>query len=121
MKKIVLLTIGLAFSAISMSAQSFPLKSSDIQAAGSSQLSDSQTEKVKQALMKDEDLQSKTIDYLKKDPETAKSVMDLASNSSSNSNLMQSILGNKSLTDHAIDYITKNPKLLKQALKVVGL
>ncbi|MDO6760444.1 hypothetical protein Q4566_09570 [Tamlana sp. 2_MG-2023] len=118
MKKVVLLTIGLAFSAISMSAQSFPVKTSDLKAAASS---DSQTEKIKEALMKDEDLQSKTIDYLKKDPETAKSVMDLASNSSSNSDLMKSILGDKSLTSHAIDYITKNPKLLKQALKVVGL
>ncbi|WP_194766045.1 hypothetical protein [Tamlana sp. I1] len=120
MKKIVLSTLVLAFSTFALSAQSFPVKTSDLTESASN-LSSGQEKQIKNALMNDKDLQSKTIDFLKSDPETSKSVLDLATKSSSNSDLMSSILGNKSLAAHAIDYITKNPKLLKQALKFVGM
>ncbi|OBQ55952.1 hypothetical protein JJL45_05980 [Tamlana sp. s12] len=121
MKKVIWLTLGLMFSAFTMSAQ-LPISSSDLKSISTTtKLSESQTEKVEKALLTDEDLQSKTIDYLKSNPETSKSVLDLASKSSGNTDLMKSILGNNSLATYAIDYISKNPKLLKQALKVVGL
>jgi ABC-type proline/glycine betaine transport system substrate-binding protein len=79
-------------------------------------------DQVKKALMKDEGLQKETINYLKSNPETAKSLAGMAvENKGSNSGLMKSILGDKDLSAAAIDFITKNPKLLNKAMKFVGM
>ena len=79
-------------------------------------------DQVKKALMKDEGLQKETINYLKSNPKTAKSLAVMSTDSKgSKSGLMKSILGDKDLSTAAIDFITKNPKLLNKAMKLVGL
>ena len=115
----------MAFTA-SLSAQSLPkLKTSDVKMDGIESVKKEQPKldsQIKDALMKDEDLQKETIDYLKSNPDTAKSLTEIASkNKGSNKGIMKSILGDKDLTTAAIDYISKNPDLLNKAMKVIGM
>lgn len=124
MKKILLL-LTVVFSTAALSAQTLPsVKSSDITKAvteSTPQLSSKQEDQIKKALMKDEDLQKETIDYLKSNPETTASIAKMAAKSSGNKGLMKSILGDKSLTAAAMDFISKNPDLLKKAMKIIGM
>ncbi len=78
---------------------------------------------ISSALLKDEDLQTQTIDFLKSNVKTKPSVLDLISKNKGGSNktLMKSILGDKNLAKVAIDYVKNNPDLLKKAMKIVGL
>ena len=127
MKKVLFFTIAIAFSAVSsLSAQTLPsVKSKDLTKATNdavSQLSTKQTDQIKQALMKDEGLQEKTIDYLKSNPDTKDELVNLASkNTGGLKGMMKSILGDKSLSQTAIDYVSKNPDLLKKAMSIVGM
>jgi hypothetical protein len=127
MRKVLFFTIAIAFSAVSsLSAQTLPsVKSKDltkVTSEAASQLSADQTDQIKQALMKDEGLQEKTIDYLKSNPDTKDELVNLASkNTGGLKGMMKSILGDKSLSQTAIDYISKNPDLLKKAMSIVGM
>lgn len=127
MKKILFFAIAITFSAVStLSAQTLPsVKSSDLTKMGTdavSQVSSDQTNQIKEALMKDKDLQEKTIDHLKSNPDTKDSLMNLASKNSGGLNdLMKSVLGDKSLSQAAVDYISKNPDLLSKAMKIIGM
>lgn len=116
----------MAVSTTALTAQSLPsVKSKDLTKAATesvSSLSSKQETQIKNALMKDDELQGKTIDFLKSNPETASSLMGMAkANKGNNKGLMKSILGDKSLTQAALDYISKNPALLKKAMKFVGI
>ncbi len=118
MYKILFFSASLAFST-SLSAQIIPsvkkpnLKSTAVETVAKQDGNlDGQ---IKTALMKDESLQTKALDYLKSNPETTKSFTGLLSkNKGGNSSLMKSVLGDKKLTATVIDYISNNPKLLKQ-------
>jgi len=123
MNKLLFFTFLFAFSA-TVSAQNLPSTKDMKKAAVETVSKDKVTvdDQVKKALMKDEGLQKETIDYLKKNPKTAKSVASMASESKgSTSGLMKSILGDKDLSTAAIEYITKNPELLNKAMKLVGM
>lgn len=125
MKKNLFFTFIVAFST-ALSAQTLPsVKTSDLKKDGMEALSkdkpnvDSQ---IKDALMKDEDLQKETINYLKSNPETAKSVAGMVTkNKGSNKGIMKSILGDKNLSTAAIEYISSNPELLSKAMKIIGM
>ncbi|TNJ46138.1 hypothetical protein KFZ70_08810 [Tamlana fucoidanivorans] len=125
MKKVILFTIvALCATASSLVAQTLPsIKSSELtETVKSTDVSSKQEEQIKQALMKDEELQEKTINHLKSNPETKDAFMNLTTkNSGGLQGLMSSVLGDKSLTQAAIDYVSKNPDLLQKALKLVGL
>ncbi|GGZ78751.1 hypothetical protein [Algibacter mikhailovii] len=123
MKKVLLFTMAVAFTAVSsLSAQTMPsVKSTDLKKA-STELSSSQTDQIKEALMKDKGLQEKTIDHLKSNPDTKDALMGLAAkNAGGLKGLMKSVLGDKSLSQAAVDFISKNPDLLQQAMKIVGM
>jgi hypothetical protein len=127
MKKVLFFAIAIAFSAVStLSAQTLPsVNTKDLNKAGTdavSQVSSSQTDQIKEALMKDKGLQEKTIDHLKENPETKDALMEMAAkNSGGLKGMMKSILGDKSLSTAAIDYISKNPDLLQKAMSLVGM
>ncbi|MFT4847700.1 MAG: hypothetical protein ACI83B_000221 [Sediminicola sp.] len=125
MKKYLIFTFIIAFSA-SLSAQTMPsLNSSDAKKAGLEAVSKEKPNmegQIKDALSKDEGLQKETINYLKNNPDTAKSVASMAKKSGgSNKGLMKSILGDKDLTSAAIEYISSNPELLSKAMKIIGM
>ncbi|MFT5847615.1 hypothetical protein [Psychroserpens sp.] len=123
MNKLLFFTFLFAFTA-TVSAQKVP-SSKDLKKDALESVSKEKPnidDQVKEALMKDEGLQKETIDYLKSNPETAKSLANMATeNKGSNSGLMKSILVDKDLSAAAIDFITKNPKLLNKAMKLVGM
>ena len=128
MKKLLFFAIALAFSATAtLSAQTLPsVNTKDLNKAGkdavSQASSSSQADQIKEALMKDKDLQEKTIDHLKSNPGTKDALMGMAAkNSGGLKGLMKSVLGDKSLSQAAVDYITKNPDLLKKAMSIVGM
>ena len=127
MKKVLFFAIAIAFSAASsVSAQTLPsVSTKDLNKAGSdavSQVSSSQTDQIKEALMKDKGLQEKTIDHLKSNPDTKDALMGMAAkNTGGLKGLMKSVLGDKSLSQAAIDYVSKNPDMLKKAMSLVGM
>ena len=127
MKKVLFFAIAIMFSAVSsLSAQTMPsLKSSDLSKASTdavAQANAKQDDQIKEALMKDKDLQEKTIDHLKSNPETKDALMGLATqNTGGLKSMMKSVLGDKSLSMAAVDYISKNPELLQKAMKIVGM
>ena len=127
MKKVLFFAITIAFSAAStLSAQTLPsVNTKDLNKAGTdamSNVSSSQTDQIKEALMKDKGLQEKTIDHLKENPKTKDALMGLAAkNTGGLKGMMKSILGDKSLSQAAVDYISKNPDLLKKAMSLVGI
>jgi len=83
---------------------------------------DKQDKQIKDALMKDKDVQEQTVDYLMNNEDTAKQVAKLASKSDgSKKSVMQSILKNKKLSEAAIEYVKSNPELLKKAMSAVGM
>lgn len=92
--------------------------------SGQAKLSEDQ---IKEALMKDEDLQTETINYLKKNPDTKSAMAKLAmggmgaSLGSSSSGLMKSILGNQNLAAAAINFVQSNPDMLNKAMKILGI
>jgi len=115
----------MAFSA-SLTAQTIPsLDSSDLKKGGLEAVSmenPKMQDQIKTALMKDEGLQKETIKHLKSNPDTAKSLTNMAKkNSGSTKGIMKSILGDKDLTTAAIEYISSNPELLSKAMKVIGM
>ncbi|WP_296312203.1 hypothetical protein [Winogradskyella sp. UBA3174] len=123
MNKFLFFTFLFAFTA-TISAQKLPpVKSIKKDAVASvSKEKPNVDDQVKKALMKDEGLQKETIDYLKSNPETAKSLAGIATkNKGSNKGIMKSILGDKDLSTAAVEFITKNPKLLNKAMKLVGM
>ncbi|MEQ8712298.1 MAG: hypothetical protein RIC80_04740 [Cyclobacteriaceae bacterium] len=129
MKNLLLILIVLATSS-ALSAQSLPkvnkpdLQSTVEDASSQAGLSEDQ---IKEALMKDEDLQTETINFLKKNPDTKNAMAKLAmggmgaSLGSSTGGLMKSILGDQNLAAAAISFVQSNPKLLSQAMKVLGM
>jgi hypothetical protein len=125
MKKYILLSLGLVFSA-SLSAQVLPkVSSNDLKKEATKMVSEENPDmesQIKSALMKDEGLQKDTINYLKSNPETTKSLIGLVKdNEGSYEGIMKSILGDKELTSMAVDYISKNPKLLRKAMKLIKM
>lgn len=125
MKKVLFLTLVIAFST-SVSAQiTTSVKASDLKKQGLelvSKESPNLEAQIKDALMKDEGLQTETINYLKSNPETTKAMAGMAkSGNVSNRGIIKSILGDKDLSTVAIDYISNNPKLLSKAMKLIGM
>ncbi len=125
MKKVLFFTFIIGFSA-TLSAQTLPsVKTSDLNKDGIEAISKdtpNMEAQIKEALMKDDDLQKDTIDYLKSNPETTESLTGIVKeNKGSNEGIMKSILGDKDLTTAAIDYISNNPELLSKAMKLVGM
>lgn len=125
MKKVLFFTFIMAFSA-TLSAQTLPsVKASDLNKDGIETLAKDNPNveaQIKDALMKDEDLQKDTINYLKSNPETTKSLASMVTkNKGSNEGIMKSILGDKKLSAAAIDYISNNPELLSKAMKLIGM
>jgi hypothetical protein len=83
---------------------------------------DNQEKQIKDALMKDADLQEQTVDYLMENEDTKEQVAKLAEKTDgSKKSIMQSILKNKKLAETAIEYVKSNPELLKKAMSVVGM
>lgn len=125
MKKVLFFACTLAFS-VSLSAQTLPdVNANDIKNADIETISKENPNleaQIQDALMKDDGLQKETIDYLKSNPETTKSLANiLTKNSGSNEGIMKSILGDKDLATAAIDYISSNPELLSKAMKIIGM
>jgi len=125
MKKYLIFTFIIAFSA-SLSAQTMPsLNSSDATKAGLEAVSKEKPDmegQITNALKKDDGLQKEAINYLKNNPETAVSLASMAKKSGgSTKGLMKSILGDKDLTAAAIEFISSNPELLSKAMKVIGM
>lgn len=106
----------------SLSGSASDLQKNDkVEAVSKKQKSDL-TGQIKKALMNDSDVQNSTIDYLKSNPNTIKSLTSILSkNKGSNKGIMKSILGDKKLSAAAIEYVRKNPELLKKAMKFVGM
>ena len=81
MKKVLFFAFMMAFSA-SLSAQTVPgINTSDVKKSGMDAVSKENPNmdaQIKDALMKDEGLQKETIDYLKSNPETTKSLTNIA-------------------------------------------
>lgn len=125
MKKVLFFTFAMAFTA-SLSAQIVPSMDSvkEKTEALESVTSDKSdvANQIKGALMKDKDLQAEALGYLKSNPDTAKSMLKMATKSGgSNMDLIKTVLGNKDLTAAAIEYISSNPKLLSKAMKIIGM
>jgi hypothetical protein len=125
MKKFLFFTFILAFS-VSLSAQTKPsVKVSDMKKDATiavSQQKPNYDAQITKALMKDEGLQKDTIDYLKSNPETKKSLTSvMKSNKGSNAGMMKAILGDKKLSAAAIDYIKTNPTLFEKAMKLTAM
>jgi len=113
-----------AFFATTMSAQVLP-SAKKLTKKTEQAISKEKTnmdDQISKALMKDEDLQKETIDFLKSNPDTKSSLMGLLTkNKGMKGNLMKSILGNQDLASAAIGFIKSNPDLLKKAMQIVGL
>lgn len=78
-------------------------------------------EKIKEALMNDEEVQAETISYLSKNEESTGALSKLfRQNKGSKSGIMKSILGDQKLSTMAIDYVKSNPKLLEKAMSFIG-
>lgn len=123
MKKYLIFTFILAFSA-TLSAQTITrLSTSDVKKGALTAVpQENMNDQILNALKKDAGLQKEALNYLKNNPETAASVASMAKNSGEPSQeLMQSILGDKPLAMAAIQYISNNPKLLEKAMKLVGM
>ena len=125
MKKILVFTLAMAFTA-SMSAQinistdgaKAKKEVTKVYSADSAGLEG----QIKSALIKDEGLQRSAMNYLKSNPETAKSMLSAATKSEGSSTaLIKTVLGNKELTAAAIEYISSNPELLSRAMKIIGM
>ena len=109
-----------------VSAQTMPsINADDVKKVGAEALAEQNPEmdkQIKDALMKDEDLQKETIKYLKENPETASSLTKiLTENKGSLDSIMKSVLGDSKLTTAAIDWISNNPEMLSKAMKIVGM
>lgn len=125
-----LLALILLFAASSTVMAQLPkvnkadLQSNVEEVSGQAELTDDQ---IKEALMKDEDLQEETISFLKKSPDTKNAMAKLAmggmgaSLGSSSSGLMKSILGDQNLAAAAIGFVKSNPAMLTKALKILGM
>ena len=123
MKKYLIFTFILAFSA-TLSAQTITrLSTSDVKKGALTAVpQENMNDQILNALKKDAGLQKEALNYLKNNSETAASVASMAKNSGEPSQeLMQSILGDKPLAMAAIQYISNNPKLLEKAMKLVGM
>jgi len=83
---------------------------------------DNQEKQIKDALMKDADLQEQTVDYMMENEDTKDRVAKLAEKADGDKKLvMMNILKNKKLAQAAIEYVKSNPELLKKAMSVVGM
>lgn len=83
---------------------------------------DKQDKQIKDALMKDKDLQEQTVDYMMENEDTKDRVAKLAEKADGDKKLvMMNILKNKKLAQAAIEYVKSNPELLKKAMSVVGM
>ena len=122
MKNYFFILTVLLFS-FSVTAQDLPTKKmSEMSKSALSTNTKDVNKQIASALLKDEGLQKKAISYLKDNPDTKTSLLDMISkNKGSSSSLMKSILDNKELSMAAINYIKDNPKLLKKAMKIIGL
>lgn len=126
MKNLLVILIVFAASSTVM-AQSLPkVNKADVQ-SGMEQVS-SQAElsedQIKDALMKDEELQTETINFLKKNPDTKSSMAKLAMKSmggGGSSGLMKSLLGDQNLAAAAISFVQSNPAMLTKAMKILGM
>ncbi|WP_034059157.1 hypothetical protein [Lacinutrix jangbogonensis] len=124
MKKILFFTFIFAFSASLSAQQLSKVSASDLKKDGMEAISKEKPNlesQIKSALMKDEDLQKDTINYLKSNPDTAKSLTSIVlKNKESINGIMKSILGDNVLSKVAVDYISENPELLKKVMKLIG-
>jgi hypothetical protein len=83
---------------------------------------DTQDQKIKDALMKDEEIQKATLDYLTENEDTQKQVAKIAKEAEgSKTGIMDAILKNEALTTAAIDYVKSNPELLEKAMSLIGM
>ena len=123
MRNFLFFTFIIAFST-TLTAQTLP-SAGDLQKGGMEAISKEKPNmdaQIKNALMKDTDLQKQTMDYLMTNPKTTESLTSMITeNKGSNSGIMNSILGDKNLSAAAIDYISSNPELLSKAMKLVGM
>ncbi len=124
MKRLLIATIILACST-ALSAQTLPsVKKSDVKKEGAEMVSktSSDTEsQISEALMKDEDLQNETIDYLKGNDGTKDMMMGmLKGNKGGSKELMKSILSDDKLSSAAIDWIAGDSKMMKKVQAILG-
>ena len=124
MKGVFLVIIAVIFSS-SMYSQEVSLSNAADQVAEAEvvveQTQDVETQ-IKDALMKDENLQKEAINYLKENPETASSVADiLQANEGSMDGIISAVLGDSELAKTAVNYIKNNPEMLKQVMKLAGM
>jgi hypothetical protein len=90
--------------------------------AKSEMASDEQDKQIKEALMKDEGLQTETIEHLKENEETKEAVERLSAKADgSKKGIMKGILKNEMLTKAALDFIKSKPDLLQKAMSLVGM
>jgi uncharacterized membrane protein YvbJ len=125
MKRIVLLIVAAVFSA-SISAQTLPsVNTEDVKEAGmavAAEQTQDVEKQIKEALMKDEDLQEETIGYLKDNEDTSDAIADIiGENEDSLSGIMEAVMGDSTLSSAAIEWISNNPEMLKKAMKIVGM
>ncbi|MEQ9300672.1 MAG: hypothetical protein RIF33_19025 [Cyclobacteriaceae bacterium] len=125
MKNLLVVLVVFAASSTVM-AQSLPkINKADVQSgmeqvSSQAELSDDQ---IKDALVKDEELQTETINFLKKNPDTKSSMAKLAMKSmgGGSSGLMKSLLGDQNLATAAISFVQSNPAMLTKAMKILGM
>lgn len=83
---------------------------------------DTQDKQITDALLKDEEIQKATLDYLTQNETTQKEVAMIAKEAeASKTGIMDAILKNEALTTAAIDYVKSNPELLEKAMSLVGM
>ena len=109
MNKFLIFTLIFAITA-SLSAQQLTKVSvSDLKKDGMEAISKEKPNlelQIKSALMKDDDLQKDTINYLVSNTDTAKYLTSIVQkNKGSNKGIMKSILGDKKLSKAVVDYI----------------
>jgi hypothetical protein len=125
MKRIVLLIVAVVFSA-SISAQTVPsVTTEDVKDAGmtiASEQNPDMEKQIKEALMKDENLQEEAIGYLRDNEDTSDAITEIINeNEDSLSGIMEAVMGDSALSSAAIDWISNNPEMLKKAMKIAGM
>ena len=87
-----------------------------------SAVSDKQDKQIADAIMKEGEVQSETLDFLMKNEET-KDAMAMLSKEAGDSKkgLLDGLFKNEMLTSAALDYVKSNPELLEKAMKMVGM
>jgi hypothetical protein len=127
MKRLVLLIAAVVFTS-TISAQTVTSVDTDeVKEAGTAVVADEtqDVEKyIKDALMKDENLQEATIEHLKANPDTSTAIEDImvdAGEESSTDALMTSVLGDSELSAAAVNFVKENPELLQKAMKIAGM